>query len=125
MYAQQQTSTVDGLMGTARRAAVASLPALTNTRVVVDGATVFALCAELTHGMGGWLRRVRVANLAGLSLTALPYAVTAVPLLPDTVAEWLLRVTPRPAAGGGHRLAIVTSDRARTRRTMPDPADSG
>ncbi|MET9020984.1 hypothetical protein ABZV93_13450 [Actinopolymorpha sp. NPDC004070] len=27
----------------------------------------------------------------------MPYAVTAVPLLPDTVSEWLLRLTP--AAG--------------------------
>lgn len=70
---------------------------LTGARVVVGVAVVLALCAVLTYGLGVWLRRGWAAILIGLSLVALPYAVTAIPLLPDAVAEWLLRLTP--AAG--------------------------
>jgi len=78
-------------------AAVPALPALTNARVVIGLAVVIALCAVLTYGLGVWLRRGWVAILISLSLIALPYGVTAVPLLADPVAQWLLRVTP--AAG--------------------------
>ena len=77
--------------------ALPPLPVLTTARVVIGIALVIALCAVLTYGLGVWLRRAWVANLVSLSLIALPYTVTAVPLLPDTFAEWLLRITP--AAG--------------------------
>ncbi|WP_127504195.1 hypothetical protein [Actinoplanes solisilvae] len=72
-----------------------SMPALARVIVGVPGA--LALCAALAFGLGVLLRRGWVAVVAVLSLIALPYAVTAVPLVPDPVAEWLLRVTP--AAG--------------------------
>jgi hypothetical protein len=65
--------------------------------LVVGVAAVLALCAVLAYGLGVWLRRGWAAILVGLSLVALPYAVTAFPLLPDAVSEWLLRLTP--AAG--------------------------
>ncbi|MBQ1049231.1 hypothetical protein KBX50_12255 [Micromonospora sp. C51] len=73
------------------------IPILTGTRVIVGVPAVLALCAVLTYGLAVWLRRGSAAILIGLSLVALPYAVTAFPLLPDTVSEWLLRLTP--AAG--------------------------
>jgi hypothetical protein len=73
------------------------LPFLTGARVIVGVPVVLALCAVFAFGLGVWLRRGWAAIAAGLSLIALPYAVTAVPLLPDTVADWLLRITP--AAG--------------------------
>ncbi|MCW3844529.1 DUF1349 domain-containing protein, partial [Micromonospora yasonensis] len=76
---------------------VQPVPALTGARVVAGVAVVLALCAVLTYGLGVWLRRGWAAILLGLSLVALPYIVTAVPLLPDVVSEWLLRLTP--AAG--------------------------
>ncbi|MFY1687342.1 hypothetical protein [Plantactinospora sp. WMMB782] len=77
--------------------AVQPVPALTTARVIVGVAAVLALCAVLTYGLGVLLRRGWAAILLGLSLIALPHAGTALPLLPDPVAEWLLRLTP--AAG--------------------------
>jgi hypothetical protein len=48
------------------------VPALTGARVILGFAVV----------------------LIGLSLVALPYTITAVPLLPDEASEWLLRLSP-------------------------------
>ncbi|MFC9916748.1 hypothetical protein [Streptomyces sp. NPDC127197] len=76
---------------------VQPVPVLTGARVIGGVAAVLALCAVLAYGLGVWLRRGWAAILIGLSLVTLPSAVTAVPLLPDAVAEWLLRLTP--AAG--------------------------
>jgi hypothetical protein len=76
---------------------VQPVPALTGARVILGVAAVLALCAVLTYGLGAWLRRGWATILIGLSLVALPYTITAVPLLPDEVSEWLLRLTP--AAG--------------------------
>ncbi len=76
---------------------VAPLPLLTSVRVVVGVAAVLALCAVLVHALGVWMRRGWAAVLIGLSLIALPYAVTVLPLLPDPVSEWLLRLTPAAA----------------------------
>lgn len=76
---------------------VQPVPVLTGARVIVGVAAVLALCAVLTYGFGVWLRRGWATILIGLLLVALPYTVTAIPLLPDEVSEWLLRLTP--AAG--------------------------
>ncbi|MFI0481450.1 hypothetical protein [Actinomadura sp. 9N215] len=73
------------------------LPVLTGARVVVGVAAALALCAVLAFGIGVRLRRGWAAVLLGTSLVAVPYAVTAFPLLPDALSEWLLRLTP--AAG--------------------------
>ncbi|MEV8638185.1 hypothetical protein AB0395_41680 [Streptosporangium sp. NPDC051023] len=70
---------------------------LTGVRVVVGIAAVLALCAVLSYGLGALLRRGWAAVLLALTLVAVPYAVTAFPLLPDAVSQWLLRLTP--AAG--------------------------
>lgn len=80
---------------------VPPIPALTTVRLVVGIATVLALCAVLAFALGVWVRRGWAAVLIGLSLIALPYAVTALPLLPDPVAEWLLRLTPAAAFAVG------------------------
>jgi hypothetical protein len=69
-------------------------PTLTGARVILGIAAVLALCAVLTYGLGVWLRRGWAAILTGLALIVLPYAITAVPLLPDEVSEWLLRLSP-------------------------------
>jgi hypothetical protein len=76
---------------------VQPVPVPTGAGVIVGVATVLALCAVLAYGLGVWLRRGWAAILIGLSLVALPYTVTALPLLPDAVSQWLLRLTP--AAG--------------------------
>jgi hypothetical protein len=80
-------------------------PVLTEVRVIVGVAAVLALCAVLAYGLGGWLRRGWASVLIGLSVVAVPLAVTTIPLLPDPVAEWLLRLTP--AAGFAVQQTLV------------------
>ncbi|MFC3895227.1 hypothetical protein ACFOWZ_27420 [Lentzea rhizosphaerae] len=80
---------------------VQPMSVLTTVRLVVGIATVLALCAVLVLALGVWARRGWAAVLIGLSLIALPYAVTTLPLLPDPVAEWLLRLTPAAAFAVG------------------------
>lgn len=94
-----------GIMLANNGAAVPPLPVLTEARVVIGLAVVVALGAVLTYGLGVWLRRGWLAILVSLLLIALPYGVTAIPLLADPVAEWLLRVTP--AAGFAVRQTAV------------------
>ncbi|GIG87924.1 DUF1349 domain-containing protein [Plantactinospora endophytica] len=84
---------------------VQPISVLTGARLVVGVPVVLALCAVLAYGLGVWLRRGWAAILVGLSLVALPYAVTSVPLLPDPVSEWLLRLTP--AAGFAVKQTVV------------------
>ncbi|GAA5009743.1 hypothetical protein [Actinopolymorpha pittospori] len=84
---------------------VQPMPALTGARVIVGVAAVLALCAVFLYGLGVWLRRGWAAILIGVSLVVLPYAVTVVPLLPDAVSDWLLRLTP--AAGFAVRQTMV------------------
>lgn len=76
---------------------VQPIPLLTGARVVAGIAAVLALCAVLAYGLGVVLRRGWAAILLALTLVAVPYAVTTMPLLPDAVSRWLLRLTP--AAG--------------------------
>ncbi|MFD8544530.1 hypothetical protein [Streptomyces sp. NPDC059649] len=76
---------------------VIGVSALTAVRVVVGSATALALAAVLALTLGAMIRRGRLASLVALSAIAVPYAVTAFPLLADGLSQWLLRVTP--AAG--------------------------
>jgi hypothetical protein len=73
------------------------VPFLKGLQLVFGVAVALALCAVLAFGLGLLLRRGWAAVLVSLALIAVPYAVSAVPLLPDPVAQWLLRITP--AAG--------------------------
>ncbi|KAB2343616.1 DUF1349 domain-containing protein [Actinomadura rudentiformis] len=84
---------------------VPSLPALTGARVIIGLAAVLALCAVVAFALGVRLHRGWSAILTGVSLIALPYAVTAFPLLSDTVSDWLLRLTP--AAGFAVKQTMV------------------
>jgi len=84
---------------------VPALPVLTGARVIVGLAAVLALCAVVAYGLGVRLNRGWSAILIGVSLIALPYAVTVFPLLPDAVSDWLLRLTP--AAGFAVKQTMV------------------
>ncbi|MDX3109443.1 hypothetical protein [Nonomuraea angiospora] len=76
---------------------VPPLPRPADGRVVVGLAAVLTLCAILTFGLGLRLCHGWTAILVGVSLIALPYTVATLPLPPDPVSMWLLRLTP--AAG--------------------------
>ena len=78
-------------------ASLPPLPLLTGIRVVVGAAVALGLCAVFANGLGAWLRHRWLAVLVAVVVVAVPYALTAFPLLPDAVADWLLRLTP--AAG--------------------------
>ncbi|MEV6166643.1 hypothetical protein AB0L99_00260 [Streptomyces sp. NPDC051954] len=78
---------------------------LTGVRVVVGVAALLALAAVLALALGAMLRRGWLAILVAVSAIAVPYAVTAVPLLDDGLSQWLLRVTP--AAGFAIQQTLV------------------
>lgn len=84
---------------------VLPVSALTGIRVVAGVAAALALAAVLALALGSLLRRGWAAILAAVSVIALPYAVSALPLLPDGVAQWLLRLTP--AAGFAVQQTLV------------------
>lgn len=88
----------------------APLPAPAIARVIAGLAVVLALSAVLAYGLGVWLRRGWAAVLVVLPLIALPYAVTVLPLIPDAVAEWMLRLTP--AAGFAVQQTMVAYPQA-------------
>lgn len=76
---------------------VQPVSAPTAVRVVVGVAAALAMCGVLAYGLGAVVRRGWAAVVLALTLVAVPYAVATMPLLPDAVARWLLRLTP--AAG--------------------------
>ena len=84
---------------------VMPISALTGIRVVIGVAAALALAALLALGLGSLLRKGWAAILVAVSGIALPYAVGALPLLPDSVARGLLRLTP--AAGFAVQQTLV------------------
>lgn len=76
---------------------VVSAGPLTELRVVFGTAVLLALVAVLALALGALLRRAWLAVTVLLAGLVLPYLLVVVPLLPDAVADWLLRLTP--AAG--------------------------
>jgi hypothetical protein len=76
---------------------VLPVPWLVELRVMVGVGVIAAVTAVLALAVATLARRTWVAILAVVAAVVLPYALGAVPLLPDEVSRWLLRVTP--AAG--------------------------
>jgi hypothetical protein len=76
---------------------VQALAVSTSLRVVIGLAVALALAAMLAYGLGALTRRRWAGTGLAMALVAVPFAVSVIPLLPDTVAEWLLRATPAAA----------------------------
>ncbi|HEX6346248.1 hypothetical protein [Umezawaea sp.] len=70
---------------------------LTGLRVVVGVGALAAAVAVLAVAVSALLGRAWAAVLTVVGVVLLPYALGVLPLLPDEVSRWLLRVTP--AAG--------------------------
>jgi hypothetical protein len=68
---------------------------LTELRLMIGTAAVVAVAAIFALALGALLRRRIIAVIAGLALTVVPFILAN--LVPDTVSQWLLRLTP--AAG--------------------------
>ncbi|UBU08429.1 DUF1349 domain-containing protein [Nonomuraea gerenzanensis] len=81
----------------ARGISVLALPTLTGLRLVVGVAALLAVAGVFALALGTLVRRAWVAIGVAISVTVLPYVVAALPLLPDDVSRWLLRLTPAAA----------------------------
>jgi hypothetical protein len=69
----------------------------TELRVIVGTAALFGLSAVLALAVSALLRRSAATGMAVIAAVILPYALASAGLLPETLSEWVLRVTP--AAG--------------------------
>jgi hypothetical protein len=76
---------------------VLAVPALTELRVVVGAAALLAVVGVFALALGTLVRRAWVATTVAISAVVLPYILAALPLLPDDVSQWLLRLTPAAA----------------------------
>lgn len=70
---------------------------LTQARIVVGMAALFALAAVLSLALGALLRRSVAAVITAIAVIVVPHVLATTSVLPDSAAQWLLRVTP--AAG--------------------------
>ena len=78
--------------------AVIPITTLTEVRVIVGTAALLAVAAVFALGVGAMLRNSAGAVTAVIAAIILPYMLaTTINVLPLSVAQWLLRVTP--AAG--------------------------
>jgi ABC-type transport system involved in multi-copper enzyme maturation permease subunit len=75
------------------------LPAssLTNLRLIVGTAALFAVVAVFALGLGTLLRRSTGAVTVGIVAVLLPYILAVASVLPANAAEWLTRLTPAAA----------------------------
>ncbi|WP_271221004.1 ABC transporter permease subunit [Streptosporangium carneum] len=77
--------------------AVLPVSPLTQVRIVVGMAALFALAAVLSLALGALLRRSVAAVVAAVAVIVVPHVLATTSVLPDGAAQWLLRLTP--AAG--------------------------
>ncbi|MEU8205783.1 hypothetical protein [Streptosporangium sp. NPDC049046] len=77
--------------------AVLPVSPLTQVRVIVGMAALFALAAVLSLALGALLRRGVAAVVTAITVIVVPHVLAVTSVLPDSAAQWLLRVTP--AAG--------------------------
>ncbi|GAB2488525.1 hypothetical protein GCM10027187_64680 [Streptosporangium sandarakinum] len=77
--------------------AVLPVSLLTQVRIVVGMAALFALAAVLSLALGTLLRRSVTAVIIATALIVVPHVLATTSVLPDSAAQWLLRLTP--AAG--------------------------
>ncbi|MFG3438897.1 hypothetical protein ACGF0J_16765 [Nonomuraea sp. NPDC047897] len=91
------TFTVGGRILRANGNALLPVSPLTQVRIVVGTAALFALAAVLALALGALLRRSVSAVIATVVAVVVPHVVATTSVLPDSAAQWLLRVTP--AAG--------------------------
>ena len=76
---------------------VLPVSSLTQWRVIVGVAAMLAVTAVLALGLGALFRRGVVAVATAIVLVVVPYLLATASVLPDSVAGWLMRLTP--AAG--------------------------
>ncbi|MEO3798789.1 ABC transporter permease subunit [Nonomuraea sp. B1E8] len=73
------------------------VPLLTELRVIAGVAALPAVAAVLGLALGALFRRSATAVVVAVAATLVPYVLAVMSFLPESVSEWLLRITP--AAG--------------------------
>ncbi|MFE3454533.1 ABC transporter permease subunit [Nonomuraea sp. NPDC059194] len=91
------TFTVGGRILRANGNAVLPVSTLTEVRIMVGMAALFALAAVLALALGTLLRRSVAAVITAIVMIVVPHVLATTSVLPDSAGQWLLRVTP--AAG--------------------------
>ena len=96
---------------------VLPVTALTEVRVVAGTAALFAVAAMLALALGTILRHGAGAVTAVIVAIVRPYFfATALPVLPASAADWLLRVTPAAAFAIQQTIPRYPQVSGRTRR---------
>jgi len=72
---------------------------LTELGLIADVAGLVAVAAVFAFALGALVKRAWVAVPIAITVVVVPYILATLPLFPDAVAGWLLRLTP--AAGFG------------------------
>ena len=85
--------------------ALIPVPPWTSARVVLGTAALLSLAALFAYGIGTVLRRGLAAVVLAAVLLILPYLLATTSILPDSAADWLMRVTP--AAGFAIRQTVI------------------
>lgn len=73
------------------------VPLTTQLSLIFGAAGLLAVAAVLALALAALVRRAWLAATLGTCLVVLPYLLAALPLLPDDLAKWLLRLTPAAA----------------------------
>ena len=77
--------------------AILPVPKLTIVRIVAGTAAAFAVASVLILALGALLRRTAVVVVLGIVIFILGFLLTRGGLLPTSVADWILRLTPAAA----------------------------
>ena len=69
----------------------------TELRIIVGTAALIAVVAVLALAIGAMVRRSAAAVTLAIALVVLPYFLAIIAALPDSVADWIVRLTPAAA----------------------------
>jgi len=69
----------------------------TELRLIIGTAALIAFVAVLALAIGAMVRRSAAAVTLGIAVVVLPYFLAIIAALPDSVADWIVRLTPAAA----------------------------
>ena len=69
----------------------------TELRIIVGTAALIAVVAVLALAVGAMVRRSAAAVTLVIAIVVLPYFLAIIAALPDSVADWIVRLTPAAA----------------------------
>ena len=70
---------------------------VTELRIIVGTAALIAVVAVLALAIGAMIRRSAAAVTLAIAIVVLPYFLAIIAALPDSAADWIVRLTPAAA----------------------------